>query len=356
MSEDIYIGVDLGSSRTSVTSSNGVRETVWSYVGYALDHVARKKLGGRDVVYGKEAVDNRMAVNLVRPLAGGVLKMHGAKSEEAKKAVKDLLEYAIGLVKAPAGSTLYAVIGAPAEASVEGKAAIIEAASGCLDSVIVCSEPFAVAYGLDFLDDTLVIDVGAGTTDLCRVHGTMPKAEDQRTHEVAGDRIDESLAENIKEAYPEAQFSINMVRGFKEQYSSVSRNMDEARAVMPVAGKPQEFDVTKQIYEACYTMVPPTVEALQDLIATYDPEFQEKMRQNILLGGGGSQIRGLARAIEDALKEYGGGKVRTVEEPQYAGSNGALKIALDMPESYWTEFTSEVAAAGATTATASSEE
>ena len=199
MSEDIYIGVDLGSSRTSVTSSNGVRETVWSYVGYALDHVARKKLGGRDVVYGKEAVDNRMAVNLVRPLAGGVLKMHGAKSEEAKKAVKDLLEYAIGLVKAPAGSTLYAVIGAPAEASVEGKAAIIEAASGCLDSVIVCSEPFAVAYGLDFLDDTLVIDVGAGTTDLCRVHGTMPKAEDQRTHEIAGDRIDESLAENIKE-------------------------------------------------------------------------------------------------------------------------------------------------------------
>lgn len=43
-------------------------------------------------------------------------------------------------------------------------------------------------------------------------------------------------------------------------------------------------------------------------------------------------------AIEEALSEYGGGKVTTVEEPQYAGSNGALKIALDMPESYWQEF------------------
>ena len=62
------------------------------------------------------------------------------------------------------------------------------------------------------------------------------------------------------------------------------------------------------------------------------------MRNNVLLGGGGSQIGALGRAIEDALKEYGGGKVTTVEEPQYQGSNGALKIGLDMPEEYWKEF------------------
>lgn len=345
MSEEIvYLGIDLGSSRTSITSSTGVRETVWSYVGYPEDHVARKKLGGRDKIFGKEAVDNRMSVNLVRPLAGGALKMHGSGSDDARRAVKDLLEYAVSLAQAPTGATIYAVIGAPAEASVEGKAEIIEAASRCLDSVIVCSEPFAVAYGLDFLDDTLVIDIGAGTTDLCRVHGTMPKAEDQRTHEVAGDALDQALAENIKAAYPEAQFSINMVRSFKEQFSSVSRNMDEAHVVLPVAGKPQEFEITEQVYEACYRIVPPTVDALQDLIATYDPEFQEKMRNNILLGGGGSQIKGLGRAIQDALKEYGGGKVTTVEEPQYCGSNGALKIALDMPEEYWHEFTEGEAA------------
>ncbi len=91
------------------------------------------------------------------------------------------------------------------------------------------------------------------------------------------------------------------------------------------------------------------MKALQDLIATYDPEFQAKMRNNVLLGGGGSQISGLGRAIEEALGEYGGGKVTTVEEPQYAGSNGALKIALDMPEEYWKEFANkaEVAAPAA---------
>ncbi|MFW5845707.1 MAG: rod shape-determining protein, partial [Planctomycetota bacterium] len=183
--------------------------------------------------------------------------------------------------------------------------------------------------------------------DLCRLHGTMPQPEDQRTHEVAGDSIDETLANLIKEAYPEAQFSINMVRSFKEKHSSVSQNMDTAKVTMPVAGKPQEFEITELVYKACYTLVPPTVAALQDLIATYDPEFQAKMRGNILLGGGGSQIRGLGRAIEMALEEYGGGNVTTVEEPQYAGSNGALKIALDMPEEYWKEFTSAAQAPAA---------
>jgi rod shape-determining protein MreB len=339
MSETVYLGIDLGTSRTSIATSTGVRETVWSYVGYPKDHVARKKFGGREVIFGKEAVENRLALNLFRPLAGGSIKVRGAKdSEETKRALRDLVGYVVGLAQVPKGSTIFAVIGAPAEASVEGKTTLLEATVNCIDSVIICSEPFAVAYGLDFLDDTLVVDIGAGTTDLCRVHGTMPQPEDQRTHEIAGDLIDQKLAELIQAKFPDAQFSINMVRAFKEKFSSVSRNMDPAVVEMPVAGKPKKFDITDLVYQACYSIVPPTVAALQDLVATYDPEFQAKMRNNILLGGGGSQIGALGRAIEQAFAEYGGAKVTTVEEPQYAGANGALKVALDMPEDYWKEF------------------
>ena len=336
MSETVYVGIDLGTSRTSITTSTGIRETVWSYVGYPQDHVSKKALGGRDVIFGEEAAENRLSLDFHRPLAQGVIK----NDPNSQRAVKDLLEHIISKGEIAPGSTVLMVIGAPAEASVDSKSSILEAAGNYADSVIVCSEPFAVAYGLDFLRDTLVIDIGAGTVDLCRVHGTMPKAEDQRTHHTAGDSIDESLGSLIKKKFPEAQFSTNMLREVKEAHSSVSKNMDAVIATFPVAGKPKEFEITEQVYEACYTLVPPTVEALQDLIATYDPEFQAKMRNHILLGGGGSQITGLARAIEDALQEYGGGRVKTVEEPQYAGSNGALKIALDLPEDYWKQFQS----------------
>jgi len=347
MSDIIYLGIDLGTSRTSIVSSAGVRETVWSYVGYPKDHVAKKKFGGRDIIYGKEALEGRLALDLYRPMAGSAAKQKGAVDDaKRKQAVKDLLEYTVSMAKVPKGATVYAMIGAPAEASVEGKATILEAAKDCIDSVIICSEPYAVAFGHDFLDNTLVIDIGAGTTDLCRLHNTMPKPEDQRTHEVAGDSIDQELARLIKEKHPEAQFSVNMIRSFKEKFSSVSRNMDKAVVEMPVAGKPQKFDITELVYKACYTLVPPTVAALQDLIATYDPEFQAQMRNNILLGGGGSLIRGLGIAIEEALEEYGGAKVTTDEEPQFAGANGALKFALGMPEEYWKEFRSARSAAG----------
>ena len=44
--------------------------------------------------------------------------------------------------------------------------------------------------------------------------------------------------------------------------------------------------------------------------------------------------------IADGFVILAKAKVKTVEEPQYAGSNGALKIALDMPEEYWKEFRS----------------
>ncbi len=342
MSDTVYLGIDLGTSRTSITTSTGVRETVWSYVGYPKDHVAKKKFGGRDIIYGKEALEGRLALDLYRPMAGSSVKHKGAADDpKRKKAIKDLLEHVVAMAKIPKGATVYGMIGAPAEASVEGKATILEAAKDCIDSVIICSEPYAVAYGLDHIDNTLVIDIGAGTTDLCRLHGTMPKPEDQRTHEIAGDAIDQELARLVKEKYPEAQFSINMIRSFKEKFSSVSTNMDRAVVEMPVAGKPQKFDVTELIYKACYTLVPPTVAALQDLISTYDPEFQAQMRNNILLGGGGSVIKGLGVAIEKALEEYGGGHVTTVEEPQYAGSNGALKFALDMPAEFWKEFKSQ---------------
>ncbi len=341
MSDTIFIGIDLGTSRSTIATSTGGHETVWSYVGYPKDHVAKKKFGGRDVIFGQEALDGRLALDLYRPMAGSSVKRKGALDDtKRKQAMKDLLKHVVQMARIPHGATIYGMIGAPAEASIEGKGAILSAVDDCIDSVIICSEPYAVAYGLDLIDNTLVIDIGAGTTDLCRLHGTMPKPDDQRTHEVAGDFIDQELARLIKEKFPEVQFSINMIRAFKEKHSSVSTHMDPAIVVMPVAGRPQKFDITDLIYKACYTVVPPTVAALQELLATYDPEFQAQMRSNILLGGGGSVIKGLGLAIEKALDEYGGGHVTTVEEPQNAGANGALKFALDMPDEFWHEFSS----------------
>jgi len=59
------------------------------------------------------------------------------------------------------------------------------------------------------------------------------------------------------------------------------------------------------------------------------------LRNNVIVCGGGSQMQGLRKLIETGLTELGGGRVTLVDEPVYAGANGALKIAREMPANYW---------------------
>jgi len=336
----LYLGIDLGTSRTSVTSSNGVRETVASYVGYPKD-VVSKKLLKKDVLFGAEALDKRLSLNLYRPLGEGVLKCsQGADDYEGNlKAAQDLIGEVIRLAQPRKDELIYAVIGVPAEASIKNREAIIDAARKTVDSVMLCSEPFSVAYGLEMLDDVLVIDIGAGTTDLCRMHGTMPDEADQVTLTYAGDTIDNELVRLLKENYPEAQFSIQMVKSIKEKHGAVGELLDAAVVEFPVNGKPTSFDVTNEIRSACQTIIGPIVEGLGKLVASFDPEFQDKLKDRVLLAGGGSQIRGLDKALEAEMhRTLGSGHVIRVEEPMYGGANGALKIAHDMPADYWEQL------------------
>lgn len=331
----LYLGIDLGTSRTSVAASNGVRATMPSFVGYPKDVVSRKLLK-KDVLYGDEAVAKRLSLNLYRPLEHGVLKVGGDDQEGNTKAARDLLLEIVRLAQPRKDELIYAVIGAPAQASINSKGAILDVARESVDSAMLCSEPFAVAYGQDMLEDVLVIDIGAGTVDLCRMHGTMPEDADQLTMMTAGDHVDEELTRLIKEAYPEAQFTVQMIKEMKERHSTVAETIAPIVVKMPVNGKPTEFDVTEQIRAACLSIVPPIVEGLGKLVATFDPEFQHKLKGRVLLAGGGSQIKALDTAIEIEMhKILGEGKVMRIEEPMYGGANGALKIARDMPEEFW---------------------
>lgn len=342
--EVLYVGIDLGTSRIAVAGSNGIRAKDWSYVGYPKDMVSMKLLGKR-VVFGKEALEKRLSVELLRPFEKGAIKFtreEDAPREQLDKnlqAAKELVKYAVGLAQPRPDQLVYGVIGMPAEASIHNKTTVIDAARDALDAVMVCSEPFAVAYGLDRLDDTLVVDIGAGTIDLCRMHGTMPAAEDQITITTAGDWLDDQILEAFRKKAPEADFTIHKVREVKNKYAFVSDTGQPVMVEFVVDGKPTVYDVTQDLRDACRKLIPPITKIIRQLIASFDPDFQEKLRENVILGGGGSQIIGLGGVLEEHMtKHLGSGRVMQVEEPVYAGCNGALKIAHDMPREFWKQL------------------
>ena len=340
----MLLGIDLGTSRSSIVSMNGTRKTVESYVGYAKDPVSRKLLKA-DVIYGRHALDNRLAVDLCRPLEKGVIKgtrddasLNGEEQQKNLRAAKDLLRYMVDMVHPGRDEVLFGVIGVPSRATGKNKQAILDIAREVLDSVMIVSEPFTVAYGMERMSDVLVIDIGAGTTDLCRMHGTVPGEEDEISYTVAGDSVDQKLWELLMARYPNAQLTVNMCKTFKEQYGFVSDAKDRVEVSIPVDGTPTQHDITIELKQACDILINPIVEGIRKLVSSFNPEFQEKLRHNVVLSGGGGLLDGLNKRIEDAMKVIGGGHVVVVEEPLYAGANGALQLALDMPGEYWQQL------------------
>jgi rod shape-determining protein MreB len=339
-SEILHVGIDLGTSRSAISASNGERFVVDSFVGWPADMVAKKILK-RTVLIGHEAVANRTMLDLHRPLERGLLKEGSDKDVEA---VRELLKHLLGLVGVKKNgkvdsNNVRAVVGVPAAALRTNKQYLRNSMKGIVDSLMIVSEPFAVAYGLNALLHTMIIDIGAGTTDFCVMRGRYPSEEDQRTLMVAGDSIDTHLLKLIQERYPQANITIFMVREWKEKFSFVGEPQ-RATVNAPVKGVPTELDITNEIKAACETILPPVVETMLDLLSRVEPEFQERVRNNIILSGGGGLIRGLPRALESALRQVGGGKVTYMEDPVFVGSDGGLALALDAPDSDWEKLSS----------------
>ncbi len=168
-----------------------------------------------DVLYGKHALDNRLALNLYRPLEKRCDQRHlrrcgwrkQGRREEESPAAQELIKHLVDLVNPGRDQLIYGVVGVPAQATGKNKTAILEATKDIFDSVMIVSEPFTVAYGMERMSAILVIDIGAGTTDLCRMHGTVPGPDDEISFTIAGDAVDAKLFELIMAQYPKAQLT-----------------------------------------------------------------------------------------------------------------------------------------------------
>ncbi len=330
----LFVGIDLGTSRSSISASNNEREWIESYVGWPRDFIALKVVR-KPVLFGSDALEHRLSLDLCRPLEHGVIKEGIERSEEA---VKEIIKHLIELIGPETEKKIHAVVGVPADTLKVNKIAIRNAVSEFVHSLLVVSEPFAVAYGLNLLSNALVIDTGAGTTDFCIMHGSIPTEEDQKTILTAGDYIDEQLYSYLSEKYPNSKFNKNMVRQFKEKYSFVGDVPEEINVELPVDGKPVIHEIKNEVRRACESILPAIIDTTIEMIARFDPEFQVKIKNNIVIAGGGSLIRGLRDYIHNSLKEYGSCNVTCVEDPLFAGADGALKLAKDMPSKYWEQL------------------
>ncbi len=327
-----HVGIDLGTSRTTLTTSTGQRLTTMSCVGYPKDVISQKRLK-KDHLLGAEALNNRLSLNLIWPLADGVMREDALSVASTKLILQDIIAQA--LPEKSANDQIYAAIGVPAQASISNKKALITLSQGLVDKILVVSEPFAVAYSIDRFDECLIVDIGAGTTDLCRMHGSMPDADDQRTLTYAGNFLDNELTQAILHKFPKVQLTPQIIKRIKEKHGFVYDVSEPVLVKLTEQGIPKEYDITDVLRASCLKLTDPISQAVQQLVGSFDPDFQEKLRNNVIVAGGGSRLKGIDNAIEKSLGAYGGGSVTCVQDAEYCGSVGALKMCVEMPEDYW---------------------
>jgi rod shape-determining protein MreB len=221
---------------------------------------------------------------------------------------------------------------------------------GLLERLLIVPEPFLAAMGLredpgfkkdgnsaDPTKHSLIVDVGAGTTDLCLVRGYYPTADDQISFSKAGTYIDEMLYQAICRRYPDVKLTRVTVTQIKESHSFVEGHERDAQVRVYVDGRPQLLDFTDIIREACDALTPFILKGIKELLSRCDSDSIVDVMQNIILTGGGSEIHGLCEKLEHALKTegYDCAKVVRPADYQHLVARGAVKVAGNVRDDQW---------------------
>lgn len=347
--DPLLVGLDWGTNTTSLEatyrdSGKGVASTQTpTVVGYAAEGIIDSVLPGNAItLFGEEALRCRLHLDLVKPLQLGVI--------EEPKAARDYAVYIGNQLNGSAKSEIRAVVGVPANADDQARVGVRNAFRGISQKVILIPEPFLAALGfreetrlnetgyVDPVTNSLFIDVGAGSTDLCLVQGYYPLPEDQISIPHAGDAIDSCLAKEMCQAYPDCVLSMSKIKELKEQHSFAGNLPGSIKVNVIVGGKPRELDIGEMLGRACNTLVAKIFDGAKTLIARADPDSAAELLQNIVLTGGGSQIRNIAAILEKMLEDdgYAQPKVGIIGEnfKEYV-AKGALKAAHHAKDRQW---------------------
>jgi len=348
-SKTMLAGFDLGTNKSCILAGPaGVNDItlskiIPSVVGYVKEGIVDGIIAGNaSILFGDDALNNMLHVNLVAPIAEGVIT-HPAATRDFFQRVRSLID--------PSGqSEIRTVVGIPANATEKAREDIRQCALGIFDRILLVPEPFLSALGfrddsrvgqpgyVDPVTNSLFIDIGGGTSDLCRVQGYFPSKEDQICIPFAGDAIDEILHNELNRLYPNNGLSRHKVREIKEAHAYVGavRKPIDVRVIL--GGKAHMLELGEALGRAANTLIDKLYPALTTLISRASSDSVVTLLQNIIITGGGSQIKGIDTVLQKRLADDGfeAPKVKLAgQDYKRYVAIGALKAARAARENQW---------------------
>lgn len=310
------IGIDLGTSKTVIFSSSKVVLEQPSIV--TVDSESWEPL-----YYGEKAKQTigrtPESLTCVSPIEHGVI----ADYDIAEMMLKEYMSQAFGnkvvrpriMATLPAGLT---------ELQHHSLTNVVESAGGRDISII--EGPLAVAFGLE-LDfskphGTLIVDLGAGTTDIAVVSmGGIVVCDSFKT---ASLDFDAQITRYIRKEY-NIEIGPLMAENIKKQIGTVVERPVEVAMVAKgrnvFTGLPESFEITSsEVYDAIRETAGYICNAIRSVLLKTDPDLVADINTDgLYLTGGGALINGMDRLIAD----YTSTAVHLLDDPTHSVVRGA---------------------------------
>lgn len=310
------IGIDLGTSKTVIFSS--------SKVVLELPNIVTVDSETWEPVYYGEKAKQTLgrtpeSLTCVNPIERGAI----ADYDIAEMMLKNYMEQAFGnrilrpriMATLPPGLT---------ELQHHSMANVVESAGG--RNIFVIEGPLAIAFGLniDFNGPrgTLIVDIGAGTTDIAVISmGGIAVCDSFKT---ASLDFDSQIARYVRKEYnieigPLTAETIKIKIG-----TAVKHDIDvaiSAKGRNVFTGLPESFEISSnEVYEAIIDSVDSICNAIREVINKTDPDLvTDIINDGLYLAGGGAKLSGL----KEKISEYLGIKVNLLDSPEYSVVKGA---------------------------------
>ncbi len=202
------------------------------------------------------------------------------------------------------------VIGIPSGVTEVERRAVIDAAmsAGAREAFLI-EEPMAAAIGaqmrIEEPEGNFIVDIGGGTTEIAVI--SLGGIVINRSLRVAGDELDQDIISYMRMRYgmligdrtaEDIKIDIGSAIPLNQEKETIVRGRDLA------SGLPKSIKVSStEIREALSGTIGLIIGAIHEVLEETPPELlSDILETGIVITGGGSQIRGLAKRISDEAK------------------------------------------------------
>lgn len=314
------IGIDLGTASVIVyVDGKGIVLREPSVVAVDTNTDCIVKIGkDAQAMLGR----NPDHIEVIRPLKEGVISRY----DVTQKMIQYYIRRACGNALLPPRIIICIPSGVT---EVEARAVIDAGTQAGARRTFIVEEPVAAAVGagIDIYSPVgnMIVDIGGGTTDVAVISlGGVVVSESKK---IAGDKFDEAIMRYVRRKY-----NITIGERTAEQiklrigavYEHGEARTMEVKGRCLVQGLPKVITLSsKEMLEAMMEPISAILDTICSVIERTPPDLVgDILKHGIVMTGGGSQLYGLDRLIEDVT----GIKTRVAKDPVLCVALGTGKL------------------------------